>query len=999
MSYDFRAVEESVRQLWESDHTYDRARAQARATGRAAYFLDGPPYTSGHVHLGTAWNKSLKDVYLRYKRMSGWDVWDRAGYDMHGLPTERATEKALQIYGKAAIREYGVDKFVDKCKQMCIDNAHEMNVTFKFMGVWMDFDNAYMSVDREYIEGVWWFVKRAAEAGRLYEAEKTMTWDAVNATALAKHELEYHTVTDNAIYVRLPVKSEAGNEYLIVWTTTPWTVPYNLAVMAGPDIDYVRVDLVHAGARQRWVLADARVQSFLVGELGLTETNFSVVWRGKGRELAGLAYEHPLAGLCDAYAALQKASPKVHTVVLSAQFVDTETGTGLVHCAPGCGPEDYVVGQENGIAPFNTVDEAGVVNNLGPMTGLRAKVDDDKFIELLEKQGALVHRGDVTHEYPFGERSKEPVIFRTTKQWFLRVEDLKERLLAENAGINWVPLTAKNAFSSWLSSLRDNSISKQRFWGTPLPIWRNVDCPEDYVVVGTADELCALAGLPAGSLIDLHPPVVDKIAFTRVSPQDGRAHVYRRVPDVLDVWVDAGSASWNCLRASVDAARAVTAPPAETPAEFILEGRDQIRGWFNLLHLESMVALGKPCFRNVYMHGFVNDALGRKMSKTQGNYILPSEVWDKYGVDTLRYYSVCAANPGEDMSYNAADVEQAHRNLGIFWNIHKYLLSTAEAVADVAAPVPITACLADLGTEERYILSRLHGAVRDSTTLYEQFRLDRAPCAVCDFLMEVSHVYIQLVWEKKDSGTPADKRAVVSTLAACLLGALPMLATVCPFITEKMYQNIRAAPCFGTLCTADSVHLLPWPTCGVSLLDTSLEADVAAAKDAVAAILTARERADLPVKQPAREARIACPARLVPLLQRTVTLVTSRTNIKSVHFGAPPAEVTVEPNQKTLGKTFGRSRQRLAAHITEHADSIAAHIAATGAVPWSAILKLDDGKEVALTEEHLVVARRVPACWAEARAGEVTAYVDTTRTPELEIEGRVRELARKVWHS
>jgi len=1013
MSYDGKAVEAEIRELWKQQDTYAKAKARAqRPENKKLYFLDGPPYTSGHVHLGTAWNKSLKDLYIRYMRMRGYNIWDRAGYDMHGLPTERATEKALNIFGKDAIREYGVDKFVEKCKQTCLSNMDDMSKTFQFMGVWMDFENAYRSVEREYIEGVWWFIVKAWEQGRLYEAEKTMTWDAVNATALAKHELDYKLVTDNTLYVRFPIVGRE-HEYLVIWTTTPWTIPFNLAVMVNPKINYVKVEVNHNDERQFWYIAEARLEAFLCGELKLDKTKgpedggFRVVETLIGEKLQGTAYVHPFFKLNPVYGELKARMPKVHTVVLSAQFVTTDAGTGLVHCAPGCGPEDYVVGKENGIEPFNTVDESGVVRNLEPLNGLRAKLDDAKFIQIIKENGGFVHQSTIEHEYPYGERSQKPVIFRTTTQWFIRVEDIKDKMLAANSGIYWNPETAKNAFQSWLSNLRDNSISKQRFWGTPLPIWRNVDDPSDYIVIGTANQLCELAGLPKDSITDLHPPVLDKIDFKRVSPKDGKEHLYHRVPDILDVWVDAGSSAWNCLRMPGDEAGARTKPEdGWLPAVFILEGRDQIRGWFNLLHLESMICFGKPCFQNVFMHGFIRDSEGRKMSKSLGNYILPSEVWDKYGVDTLRYVLITAANGGEDMNYNPLDVETRFRNLGVMWNVATYLNVTANSNADVVTVLPMDKLLAaednNLGVEEKYILSRLHTMIRDVDQLFATYKLNRVPTAIMDFIMEISHVYIQLIWEKKDTGSATEKRAVVSTLAECLLKAITMFAAACPFVSEKIYQNMRACTACGisTLCTEESVHLLPWPTCNESLIVPALEEDVGAAKDVIAAILSAREKAGLAVKQPSRDVRISCLPKYVPMIQRTTDLIKGRTNVKALSFEPPSALVTVTPNQKTIGKQFGRDRKRIVEFINSHAEEIAKQCAAPERKAdehWSMTAEFADGSpSVVLNDTHIEVSHGVAKTWAPGVAGDFKVYVDTVRTEELELEGRVRELARKI---
>jgi isoleucyl-tRNA synthetase len=517
---------------------------------------------------------SVQDVISRVKRMQGYDVWDRPGYDMHGLPTEKATEKELGITTREEILQLGTEKFIEHCRALCIRNMNDMTEVFKAMGVWMQWDDPYISIDRDYMEGEWWLIKKVHDAGRLYEGEKTMTWDSVNGTALAKHELYYSTVTDKAIYVRFKLLSTDPaweNTSVVIWTTTPWTIPFNLAVMVNPNINYCQVELdLGTGTKERVLVAEALLKDFVENKLKLEPESYKVLRTMSGSSLKGLHYKHPFDDLTPKYKELKSAMPSVHTVLLNSDFVTTEVGTGIVHVAPGCGPEDYVVGQQNGIRPFNAVNVSGVYEGFEPFNGLLARKDDPKFIELINKHGSLVHHHDYEHDYPFGERSKEPVIYRTTKQWFFRVEgsyhsagamwllnlvntrcflfiDMKAKLLEEHEKIKWVPEAAGNSFRSWLENLRDNSISKQRFWGTPVPIWRNVDDPSDYVVVGSVKELAELAKLPALPE-DIHIPTVDTISFTKVSAKDGKEHLYKRVPDVLDVWVDAGTACFNTLR-------------------------------------------------------------------------------------------------------------------------------------------------------------------------------------------------------------------------------------------------------------------------------------------------------------------------------------------------------------------------------------------------------------------------------------------------------------------
>ena len=452
--YNPHDVEEEMLVYWQKNDIHAKAKQKK---GRKFYFLDGPPYTSGSVHIGTAWNKALKDCFLRYKRASGFDVWDRAGYDMHGLPTENATMKKLSLKTKEDIQKFGIKKFIEECKKLCVQNMEVMNKDFQRMGVWMDFENAYQSIKKEFMGGEWWLIKKAHENGRLYEGLRTMTWCPISESALAKHELEYKTIKDDSVFVKFKVKNRK-NEYLIIWTTTPWTIPFNLAIMVGPDIEYIRAKV----GDEIWIVANALAGVFING---VVEKQFDILEKFKGEKLQGMEYEHPMhKELAKYYDDIKKKAEKTHTVLLSSEYVDTSGGTGLVHCAPGCGPEDFEVGYKNNIPPFNPIDTKGVFpKDMGIFSGLTARKDDDKFTEELKKENAIVAVTKVEHDYPHDWRHHSPVIFRTTKQWFFKVENLKERMIEENKKIKWNPLAAFNAFDSWLKNLRDNSISKQRY--------------------------------------------------------------------------------------------------------------------------------------------------------------------------------------------------------------------------------------------------------------------------------------------------------------------------------------------------------------------------------------------------------------------------------------------------------------------------------------------------------------------------------------------------------
>jgi len=857
--YDFKQTEEKILEFWQKNNIHDKANEQ-NIGKEPFYFLDGPPYTSGRVHIGTAWNKGLKDLIMRYKRMRGFEVWDRAGYDMHGMPTEQATEKELGINNKEEILKMGVGEFTTACREVSLKNLKFMNEDFGRLGVWMNFDDPYMPITRDYIEGEWWLIKKAHENKRLYEGERTMTWCAKCGTALAKHELEYEQVSDNSIFLKFPIIGK-DKEFLIIWTTTPWTIPFNLGVMVNPTLEYVKAKVDD----ELWIVAKGLVGAFIGSVVG---KEFEIVEEFTGDKLKGTKYEHPLEKeFKDSFDQIRKKSDKVHTVVLSEEYVDLTAGSGLVHMAPGCGPEDYEVGHREGIPPFNELSQSGVFSDkMGKFAGLIARKDDKKFVEALDETGLLVATTQVDHDYAHCWRCKEGVIYRTTTQWFFKIEDLKDEMRKLNKEIYWVPdFAGSRNFDSWLANLRDNGITRQRFWGTPLPVWRCNECKE-YEVIGSIKELeeRAINKVPE----DLHKPWIDEVKFKCKCGKE-----MTRIPDILDVWIDAGSASWNCLRF-----------PQKTeffeklfPATFILEGIDQIRGWFNLLLVASMVSMNKPSFKSVYMHGFVQDAKGRKMSKSLGNYILPGEVIDKYGADTLRYYMISGANPGIDINYNFDDMKIKHRNLHILWNLHNYVQDIAKL--NGITPKPISD---KLGIEEKYIISKTNSLIKKMTERLDGYYLNEAPEIAEELFLELSRTYIQLVREKIATGSVEEKQLVFNVIYEVLFKSLQLFSVSCPFISEEIYQSLKEQ--FGL--KDESIFLLNWPEFDEKLIDADLEAQFDNAKYVIQSILYLREKIQLGQRWPLQDAVVKTEDKdMEKAIKNLKAIIMKQTSVKDVKLG------------------------------------------------------------------------------------------------------------------
>jgi isoleucyl-tRNA synthetase len=858
--------EKEVLDFWKKKKIYEKVK-QKNKKGKPFYFLQGPPFTSGRLHIGHAWNNCLKDAALRQKRMLGLNVWDRAGYDMHGLPTENAVQKLLKFKDKKAILDYGLAKFVKECKRFATDRVKEMDKDLWTLGVWLDFKNAYYPLDNDFMSNEWFLIKKAWEQKRLYRGKKIMHWCASCETALAKHELEYENVRDKSIFLKFKLKNKE-NEYLIIWTTTPWTIPFNLAVMVNPVIDYVKCKV----GNETWILA--KVFSNVV-VAGVFEKDFKIIDEFKGEKMKGWQYEHPLDELKNIYGELKKKHKNVHTIVLSEEYVTTDAGTGLVHCAPGCGPEDFEIGQKYDIPPFNTLDEKGIFQDLNGFNGMTAKKDDSKIVEILKKKGSLLAETEVEHEYPFCWRCHKPVIFRATEQWFLKIEDLIPFLLKENEKVHWVPKWGKEAYDSWTKSLRDNSITRQRFWGTPVPIWQCDNPKCGYVeVIGSVEELKKKSKkIP----IDLHKPWIDSVKWKCSKCKKG---IMTRDPDVLDVWIDSGTTGWNCLYY-----------PSKKqnwnlfPADFILEAHEHIRLWFSMLAICSAVAFKKSSFKSVYVHGMILDWKGMKMSKSLGNIISPYEVVDKVGVGAFRYY-MTQLRAGENLNFNWEDLRMKQRNIQILWNLKNYLVELAKL--NNFNP---TKTKPQLDIEEKYMLSKTNSTIKKVTEVFEQYKLDNLVDYIEELYLELSRFYVQLIREKIVLGSKEQKKAIIWTLYNTLINNLKIFAPICPFITEVIYQELKKE----FKLKEDSIHLCSWPKANEKLIDTGLEKEFETSKQIIEKILALRAEKSMGIRWPLAKAKVHIKEKLD---KKIISILEKYVNIKKIEIKSGKKEMKVELDTK-----------------------------------------------------------------------------------------------------
>jgi isoleucyl-tRNA synthetase len=961
MTLNLKEVEEEILKFWDNNQIYQKAK-KAVSRKKKFKFIDGPPFVSGKIHLGQSMNKALKDLVLRYKRMKGFHPNDQPGYDCHGLPIEVQVDKKLGIKNKKEIEsKIGVENFLKESKKFAIKYADIMKQDFRRLGVWMDWENPYMTLDNKYIEGVWWALKEAYKKKLLYKGEKVLQWCARCATALAKHELEYKTVKENSIFVKLPLKGKE-NEYLLVWTTTPWTIPLNMAVMVNPDLDYVKIK----SDEETFIITKALAGAVM----GVLDRKFEVLETFKGEELEGLEYTHPLEEEVPAHKKFK------HKVVLSREYVTTEAGSGLVHCAPGCGPEDYIIGRKNKIPIFSPISENGIYEiDAGKYTGKFVRDAESEILQDLKNKGVLLRETEVEHEYPHCWRCKSGVIFRATEQWFLESSKFRKKAIHVNKDVKWVPEWGGDRFNNWLKELDDWCISRQRFWGIPLPIWI-CECGE-IEVIGTIKEL-KKRSKKRPKEIDLHMPTVDQFIIKCKKCKKEM----KRTPDVLDVWLDSGSAPWASLNYPSDK----KGFKKNFPLDFITENSDQIRWWFNSLSIMSLITFNSKCYNVVYMGGMVRDEKGKQMHKSIGNVIHPDEIISKYGADTLRFYQISTSQPGLDPKIVWNEIKTVSNLLNVVWNTHKFIKQNMEIENYEHSG------LGKLRVEDEWIISRINQTVKDVTEMFESYNLYAIPQIVLTFFVnDLSRTYLKLVKDRLYSENDKDKKTVLSVLDYTIKRVLALLAPVCPFISEQMYLNLKKY--IGE--DAESVHLLAWPKPERGKIDKKLNKNMAVARDLIQITMFAREKAGIGLRWPLKEVMVIAKKPVSNAMKQLMDIILAQTNIKIMTYSKTKPDFVDKKtilNFETLGPKYGKDFPILARKSMELSiENLQKKLKKEKEIKIES-----DGREFVLTKEDVIFEDSLPKEWVTSSGKDITVYLKTELTDDLFAEGFSREVVRRV---
>ena len=956
--------EKETLKFWKDNQIFEKS-VQLRQGAPAYTFFDGPPTANGKPHIGHVLTRAMKDIIPRYKTMRGYDVLRKAGWDTHGLPVELEVEKELGLDGKEQIEQYGVIPFIQKCKESVWKYKGEWEVMSDRMGFWADMDNPYITYDNDYIESEWWALKAIYEKGLLYKGHKIVPYCPRCGTALSSHEVAqgYKEVKETSATVRFRVPDEE-NTYFLAWTTTPWTLPSNVSLCVNPDVTYayVRVD-----GKETLIMAKDLIGTVLEGHE--TEIIKEVV----GRELEYKHYE-PL------FECTRKAAGgKDAFYVMVDDYVTTTDGTGIVHNAPAFGEDDYRICKKYDLPFVQMVDSKGEMCGGTPWDGVFVKKADPMVLKDLDERGLLFAAPRFEHSYPFCWRCDTPLIYYARSSWFIAMTKVKDRLIDYNRRINWIPETIKEGrMGNFLENVIDWGISRERYWGTPLPVWVCDKCGKIHVV-GSRKELSELTGCDEN--VELHKPYVDPLTWKCEC-----GGTMRREPVVIDCWFDSGSmpfAQWHYPFENKDKFQ------RRYPANFISEAIDQTRGWFYTLSAIAACLFDSPAFLNCIVLGHVQDKEGRKMSKHIGNVVDPWVLLDNQGADAVRWYFYTSSMPWLPNRFSAEAVSESQRKyMGTFWNTYAFYILYADI--DGFDPTRHKLVRENLTPMDRWILSRLNTLMGRVEAYLDELKMTEAGREMQDFMDDLSNWYVRRCRERywgKDM-TP-DKEAAYMTLYTVLRTMALISAPFTPFMSETMYQNMvrtvdKSAP--------ESIHLCDWPKKDESFIDPELEANMAAVLDIVVLGRSARNAANIKNRQPVASMYVQGKA----LPDMYVSIIADELNVKEVKFvddASSFISYRVKPQLKTLGPRYGK----LLPKINQYLAGEGVGNAVVAAHNRGESYKFDiDGTEISLAAEDVLVSTEENAGFVTVTEHDLSVVLDTNLTPELIEEGFVREIVSKV---
>ena len=953
----FSKREERVLKFWQDEKIFKKS-VDNRKDQKLFSFYDGPPFATGLPHYGNLLASILKDIIPRYKTMKGYFVPRRFGWDCHGLPVENEIEKAKELSGHLFVSKYGIKAFNEECEKIVLRYTKEWEKTINRMGRWVDFENTYKTMDLSYMESTWWVFKQLYDLGLVYEGFKVMPFSAKLGTPLSNFEanLNYQDVDDPSLVVKFQSLKDKDT-YFLAWTTTPWTLISNLALIVGPDIEYVKVR--DKNTNKNYILAKDRLNEFF-------KEDFEIIATFKGIDLKGEKY----VPLFDYF----KDKDDAFRVLLD-DFVTLDEGTGIVHAAPAFGEVDFFVCKREGIELVCPVDNSGrFTKEIKEYENILVKDADKPIIKRLKQENKVFHHSTIRHRYPFCWRTDTPLIYKVVKTWFVAVEKIKDKVIKSNKQIHWVPEHIKEGrFGKWLENARDWAISRNRFWGTPIPIWRDEN--DDIFVMGSIKEL---EEKTSKKVTNLHRQFIDDLTFEK----DGKT--YKRVEEVFDCWFESGSMPY-----------AQNHYPFENkdltdksfPADFIAEGLDQTRGWFYTLNVLSSAIFNKPAFKNVIVNGIILAEDGNKMSKRLKNYPEPDILISKYGADAIRLYMLHSpAVKAEDLKFSEKGVSVVLRQILLpFWNSYVFLAT----YANIYKWKPEKTFKKPTSDIDRWIISLSNKLIVEVEEALDKYELSRAVDPIVDFIENLTNWYIRRsrtrFWADEDS---QDRKDAFSTLHFALLNLTKITAPFVVFISDAIYKELK------TDDMPASVHLLDWPKYEKSNRDENLENQMKYVQRAVSIGHSLRKEYKLKVRQPLAKAYIEADSKILNYLEKQKHLIKEELNVKEVVLLKDESRfinLQAKPNFRVLGKKI----QKLISQAQKIIQNFTADQINLIEQNKPVVITINNQK-ITLTQEDVIIERKIKENVAAARDKDIAVALDTTITEDLKEEAIAREIVNKI---
>ncbi len=972
-SLNFVDREKAVEKFWEDNNIFKKS-MEHRKEGETYTFYDGPPTANGKPHIGHVETRTIKDMIPRYRTMKGYMVPRKAGWDTHGLPVELEVEKMLGLDGKEQIEEYGLAPFIDKCKESVWKYKGMWEDFSRTVGFWADMDNPYVTYDDNFIESEWWALKTIWDKGLLYKGFKIVPYCPRCGTPLSSHEVAqgYKAVKERSAIVRFKVKGE--DAYFLAWTTTPWTLPSNVALCVNPEETYLKVK---AADGYTYYIAKALADKVLGSLAEEGKAAYEVLETYVGKDLEYKEYE-PLYK-CAGDAA-EKQKKKAHFVTCD-DYVTMTDGTGIVHIAPAFGEDDSRIGRNYELPFVQFVDGKGDLTAETPYAGKFVKDADPLVLKDLDAEGKLFDAPKFEHDYPFCWRCDTPLIYYARESWFIKMTAVKDDLVRNNKTINWIPASiGEGRFGNWLENIQDWGVSRNRYWGTPLNIWE-CECGHQHSI-GSREELYKMSGNEKAKTVEFHRPYIDEITIT--CPECGKQ--MKRVPEVIDCWFDSGAMPFAQHHYPFENKELFE---QQFPANFISEAVDQTRGWFYSLLAESTLLFNKAPYKNVIVMGHVQDENGQKMSKSKGNAVDPFNALETYGADAIRWYFYTSSAPWLPKRFSGKAVQEGQRKfMGTLWNTYAFFVLYANI--DNFDASKYTLEYDKLPVMDKWLLSKLNSTVAEVDSNLDQYRIPEAAKALQDFVDEMSNWYVrrsrERFWAK---GMEQDKINAYMTLYTALVNICKAAAPMIPFMTEDIYQNLVRS---NDASAPESIHLCDFPVVNKDHIDKKLEEDMEDVLDAVVMGRACRNEAAIKNRQPISRMYIKADFTLSEFYQE---IIEDELNVKEVVFTDDVRDFTsytFKPQLRTVGPKYGKQLGGIQKHLAALDGNAAMdELNADGA------LKFDvDGVAVELTKDDLLIDMAQKEGYVSQEDNKMTVVLDTNLTPELVEEGFVYEIISKI---